>query len=121
MAAKPKNPHRAALTAEYRSMDLIGLIEDDTDDSGQHDVTAAQLSEFCPNSRPTEADLTVRQPTPAEARTKKKAQFLGPFQNLLVGARGFEPPTPRSRTECSRECLLGISPICRHLGNWGGN
>jgi len=29
--------------------------------------------------------------------------------SILVGARGFEPPTPRSRTECSRDDFLTIS------------
>jgi len=37
------------------------------------------------------------------ARTFKRPCFQGPFHGLLemslVGARGFEPPTPRSRTD----------------------
>src|SRR5205085_6128121 len=32
---------------------------------------------------------------------KENARRTGRFAKLMVGARGFEPPTPRSRTECS--------------------
>src|SRR5580704_2072472 len=30
------------------------------------------------------------------------------FREALVGARGFEPPTPRSRTECTGATFLNI-------------
>jgi hypothetical protein len=32
---------------------------------------------------------------------KKNARKPGALQEILVGAKGFEPSTPRSRTECS--------------------
>jgi hypothetical protein len=73
------------------------------------------LSEFCPNSRPTEADLAVRRPTAAKRRTKKKAQFLGPHRDLLVAARGFEPRRePRGGLKTSRR------PDANGVRRWSG-
>jgi len=43
------------------------------------------LSEFCPNSRPTGADLSVRQPTPVERRTKKRPNSLGLIEIFWSG------------------------------------
>src|ERR1700738_2883967 len=34
-------------------------------------------------------------------------------EGKLVGASGFEPPTPRSRTECSCDDFLSIQPCIR--------
>src|SRR2546428_5226920 len=44
-------------------------------------------------------EAASQDPKPAELGTTKKAQIWASLQDLLVGARGFEPPTPRSRTK----------------------
>jgi hypothetical protein len=55
-----------------------------------------------PSRNPFFAIWTVSVVRPASYVYNKKARVGGLFDAIcLVGARGFEPPTPRSRTECS--------------------
>src|SRR5712692_3737090 len=49
--------------------------------------------------RPVSSD--VPQLGPYNEKGPSEGLFIWLLGKLLVGARGFEPPTPRSRTECS--------------------
>ena len=47
---------------------------------------------------------------------KKNARKPGALQEILVGAKGFEPSTPRSRTELERAYVRMKSPYSRGAG-----
>jgi hypothetical protein len=82
------------------------------------------LEQFCgprlfdaPSTRFCGPDFRIR----TERRARLNFDDLLKKNEELVGARGFEPPTPRSRTERFGTLYLGIVAISRDLGNWGGN
>src|SRR5512138_114156 len=66
-----------------------------------HENRVGILSEFVRISfrrAPISAYGSRRQPKRVH---EKSLRFRRLFDDLVVGASGFEPPTPRSRTECS--------------------
>src|SRR4051812_8167196 len=62
------------------------------------------LCSDCAQQPPKRPDCNRQQPIPPLALDlpyKKRGPIAWASLKMLVGARGFEPPTPRSRTECS--------------------